>query len=133
MASFSHALLSGDLPEGPEDRRVLGWRSIRREIVERDIFALGDYQDMGRGQRVDVVKGEDVLVLVDFIARDLAAKDSGEDIIAVVSQLPPPLKLFGQMFARPRFSSIPDLPSRRASSAATSAGEMPTSAHSTNR
>ena len=46
---------------------------------------------MGRGQRIDVVKGEDVLVLVDFLAWDLAAQDAGEDIIAVVSQVPPPL------------------------------------------
>ena len=42
---------------------------------------------MGRGQRVDVVKGEDVLVLVDFVAGDLAAQDAGEDIVAIVRQL----------------------------------------------
>jgi hypothetical protein len=34
---------------------------------------------------MDVVKGEDVLVLIDLTAGQFAAKDASEDIVAVVS------------------------------------------------
>ena len=39
---------------------------------------------MDRRQRVDVVEGERVLVLVDLLARQLAAQDLGEDVAVVI-------------------------------------------------
>ena len=39
---------------------------------------------MHRRLRVDVVEGERELVLVDLLARQLAAQDAGEDVVAIV-------------------------------------------------
>ncbi len=49
-----------------------------------DVLALGDHQHMDRRQRVDVVEGQRELVLVDLLARQLAAQDAREDVAAVV-------------------------------------------------
>src|SRR4029077_6178947 len=106
----------------------LSSRGIRGKIVKGEVLSLGDHQDMRRALRADVVEGEDVLVLIDLFARDLAAQDAGEDVVAVVSHCASVQRLL-----RARFSAIPDVPSRRASSAATSAGETPTAAHNTSR
>ena len=43
-----------------------------------------DHQDVGRALRADIVEGEDVCILINLVARDLAAQDAGEDIVAVV-------------------------------------------------
>jgi hypothetical protein len=39
---------------------------------------------MDRGQGGDVVKGEDMLVFIDLVARNLAAKDLREDVLIVI-------------------------------------------------
>src|SRR5271168_3863515 len=84
IAAFGNAPLSGDMPEGADQGADLGGRGIRGKIIEGDVFSFRDHQDMCRRSRGDVVKGEDVLVLIDYLAWDLAAQDAGEDVIAVV-------------------------------------------------
>jgi len=67
----------------PEPGHQLGG-SGRAEIRLADILPLGNDQHMNRRQRVDVVKGQRELVLVDLLARQLAAQNPGEDVVAVV-------------------------------------------------
>ena len=93
VAGFGDTPLSGDLPQGADHGRMLRRRGLSGKIVERDIFALGDDQDVGRGQRIDVVEGEDVLVLIDFVAWDLATQNAGKDVIAIVGHQPLPIEL----------------------------------------
>ena len=50
-------------------------------FVERGHMRLGDHEEVHRGDRVDVVEGEDVLVLVDLLRGDLAAHDLAEDAV----------------------------------------------------
>src|SRR5271155_4066043 len=128
VAGFGYPLLPSNTPEGADQCGDFSRRSFLGEVVERDVFALGDHQNMRRGLRADIVECEDVFVLINLLARDFAAQDAGEDIVAVVGH-----DASGQRFARARFSSIPDVSSRRASSAATSAGDTPATAHSTSR
>src|ERR1700730_1720240 len=128
IAGLGHPLLTGEVSEGADQSRHLGGRSPFGEIVERDVFPFWDHQNMGGRLRADVVEGEDVLVLVNLVAGDFAAQDSGEDVVAVVGHY-----ASVQRFARARFSAMPEVPSRRVSSAATSAGETPAAAHSTSR
>src|SRR6516162_6159719 len=128
ITGFGHTLLPRNIAEGADKCGEFSRRSLFRKIVEGDVLSLGDHQYMCRRACGNVVKGEHVLVLVDFLARDFAAKDASEDIVAIVGH-----HSSGQRFTRERFSSIPDMPSRRASSAATSAGDIPAAAHSTSR
>src|SRR5712671_6809815 len=94
--------------------------AIRQRI---DMF-LGDDHEMHRGERMDVMKGENIGVLVDFSAGDLSPDDLAEDASLRVH------RYFRSAFARrlsarAAFSSIPEMPSRRRSSASTSAGRKP--------
>src|SRR5436853_303183 len=84
IPTVGHALLPGDMADGAHQRGNLLRRGVLRKIVERDVFALGDRQHMSRALRADVVESEDVRILVDLVAGDLAAQDAGEDIVAVV-------------------------------------------------
>src|SRR5258706_1469240 len=96
----------------PEGRSVLvGERRGRVDVLLRD-----DHEVL-RGERVDVVEGEHVVVLVHLAARDLARDDLAEDAIAFVHP--------GFPFGREAFSSMPERPSRRSSSASTSATGIP--------
>ena len=72
------------MADGTHQRGNLLRRGVLRKIVERDVFALGDRQHMSRALRADVVESEDVRILVDLVAGDLASQDAGEDIVAVV-------------------------------------------------
>src|SRR5882724_6612376 len=128
IAAVGYPLVAADLAQGAHESGHLGRRGLLGEIVERDVLSLGDHQDMRRALRADVVEGEDVLILVNLVARDLAAQDAGEDVVVVISHCASVQRLL-----RARFSAMPEVPSRRASSAATSAGETPAAAHSTSR
>src|ERR1700761_1825076 len=86
---------------------MFGGRSVRGKIVEGDIFPFRDYKDMGRRQRVDVVKSKDVLVLIDLVAREFAAQDAGKDIVAIISHGSSPFQSGSQVcsaafFVEPR-------------------------------
>src|SRR5947207_5424822 len=69
---------------------------------------------MHGGVGPDVVQGEDLIVVEDFLRRDLAARDLAEDAIRVA-----------HLFFLAAFSSNPEMPSRRCISASTSAGPTP--------
>src|SRR5688572_855179 len=84
-------------------------------LGERVDVALGDDHEVHRRLRVDVVEGEHLGVLVDLAARDLAFDDLAEDAVAHHS-FP---------FEREAFSSSPERPSRRSSSASTSSTPIP--------
>ncbi len=64
---------------------------------------FGDDQDMNRGLGVEVLEGQDLLILQDHLRRDLAGSDFAENTVA-------------QGSPRDAFSSIPLRPNRRASS-----------------
>src|SRR6266853_1680637 len=96
----------------------------RVAIGQRIDMFLGDDHEMHRGERMDVMEGENVGVLVDFPAGDLSPDDLAEDASLRVH------RYFRSAFARrlsarAAFSSIPEMPSRRRSSASTSAGRKP--------
>src|SRR5690348_16391069 len=92
-------------------------------VGERRDVLLGDDHEVHRGDRMDVVEREEVRVLVDFAARDLAPDDLAEHAARSVRHLRSALTR--RLSARAAFSSIPDMPSRRRSSASTSAGRRP--------
>ena len=50
-----------------------------RQLVEEGLGLLGDDQGVAPGERPDVEEGEDVVVLVDLVAGDLAGDDLVED------------------------------------------------------
>src|SRR3954467_15311648 len=64
--------------------------------------------------RPDVVEGHDLVVVVDFLRRNLPPPDLAEDAIRVA-----------HLFFLAAFSSNPEMPSRRCISASTSAGPTP--------
>src|SRR5262249_34759418 len=132
IAAFGDTSLTGDKPQRPHQGGDFGLRRVRGEIVKGDVFPFGDHQNMRRGASSDVIEREDMLVLIDFRARQFAAQNAGEDIVAIIGHYSPPLGR-AQRFARARFSLMPEVPSRRTSSAATSAGDIPEAAHSTSR
>src|SRR6185437_10497372 len=78
-------LMSHLSDRAPETRDQLG-RCRRREIGIGYVLAFGHDQDVDGRQRTNVMEGERELVLVDFPARQLAAQDAGEDVVAVVTR-----------------------------------------------
>src|SRR5512146_228274 len=76
-----------------------------------------DHDEVHRRDRIDVVEGQHLGVLIHFLARYLTARNSAKD--AVVAHL------------RLAFSSMPDTPSRRASSFSTSSALNPFCASNT--
>src|SRR5690606_1733812 len=86
------------------------------EVSHRVDVRLGDHQHMHRRNRVDVVEGEDMLVLIHLLRRNLATCDAAEDAVAHAPAF---------CAARDFFSSMPDTPSRRRNSASTSSTDRP--------
>src|SRR5690242_6018652 len=84
ITAFGNSPLTRDMPQRADHGGDLLLRSLRRKVVQGDVFPFWDHEDMRRGSRGDVAKGEDVLNLIDLIARDLAPQDAGEDVVAVV-------------------------------------------------
>src|ERR1700682_203534 len=84
-------------------------------VRQRIHVLLGDDHEVHRRERIDVVEGEHVVVLVHLAAGDLAGHDLAEDAV-VHGALP---------FGREAFSSSPERPSRRSSSASTSPTDTP--------
>src|SRR5258707_7712089 len=104
------ALLARETPRtdehAPEDSAV-----PLLDHRERFDVLLGDDYEVHGGRRIDVVEGEHLIVLVDLAARDLASDDLAEDAVGHC----------GFPWLRAAFSSRPERPSRRSSSARTSA------------
>jgi hypothetical protein len=61
------------MPEGADQCGDFGRRSFLGEIVERGVLALRDHQNMRRGLRADIVECQNVLVLVNLLARNFTA------------------------------------------------------------
>src|SRR5258708_14297263 len=100
--------------------RLVAQLAIRERI---NVF-LRDDHEMHRGERMDVVQDENIGVLVDFSAGDFPPDDLAED--AVFRVHPYFRSTFARrLSARAAFSSIPEMPSPRRSSASTSAGRKP--------
>src|SRR6202043_2468204 len=66
----------GDLDHPGEHRRLRG-----REVVDGWNMFLRNHQDMGRGDRSDVVKGDDLLIAEDFFGRNLPREDLAEEAL----------------------------------------------------
>src|ERR1700694_3167088 len=86
-------------------------------LRERIHVLFRDDHEGHRGHGVDVVEGQHVVVLVHLAARDLAADDLAENAVGFAHHALP--------FERDAFSSMPERPSRRSSSASTSASGTP--------
>jgi hypothetical protein len=84
VAPFLQTQRLGHLCDGtPEARDGLGRRG-GVEVGGADVLALGDDEDVGGCQRVDIVKGQRELVLMHALAGDFPAQDAGEDVGGVV-------------------------------------------------
>src|SRR5690606_154725 len=83
-----------------------------------------NHQQMHRRMRLNIMKGEDVVVLVHFFGGQFAARDLAENA-ARVERTHRFSSAIRASFPRAAFSSKPDKPSRRASSASTSSGRRP--------
>src|SRR5215831_7061254 len=90
ISGIRDALFSCDVPKSTDQSGDFGCRSLLGEIVQRDVFPLGDHKNMRRGLWADVVERQDMLVLVNFLAGDFAAQDTSKDIAAVVGHDLPP-------------------------------------------
>src|SRR5256712_2509205 len=66
----------GDLDYAGEHRGVR-----RREVVDARNVLLRNHQHMGRGDRTDVVKGDDLFVAEDFFRRNLSREDLAEETL----------------------------------------------------
>src|SRR5438046_8933182 len=86
VPALADPFLPRDMTDRPDEGSELGVRRFLREIVDRNVLAFRDHDDMGRRLRIDVVKGEDVLVLIGLAAGQFAAKDAGATVIRVVGQ-----------------------------------------------
>src|SRR3546814_9413928 len=82
VAVVFDAEILGDLAGSAEEAGDLRLAGIAREVGEGDVGAFRDDQHVYPGLRLNVVKGQHVLVLVDLVAGDLAAQDLGKDIIS---------------------------------------------------
>src|SRR5882762_5443371 len=82
-------------------------------LIQRRQVLLRHDEEMHRRLRPDVVEGKHVVILVDLLRRDLAARDLAENAVGVVH------------FFLAAFSSMPEMPSRRRISASTSPGPRP--------
>src|SRR6185503_18445775 len=102
--------------EAPREREHLAERRLVRGpgLVERDDVRLGHEQEVHRRLRPDVVESHHLVVVVDLLRRDQAARDLAEDAVRIVHR-----------FFLAAFSSIPEMPSRRFISASTSEGRKP--------
>src|SRR6476660_9497719 len=89
-------------------------RMLRARVRERIQMLFRDDHEVHGGQGIDVVEREHVVVLVHLAAGDLAGDDLAEDAVG-----------HGFPFGREAFSSMPERPSRRSSSASTSASGTP--------
>ncbi len=85
---------------------------------------------MHRRLRLDIAEGQHMRILEHLLARDFAAQDLGEDVVAVVCHAHEPPKSYE---LRDFFSSMPERPWRASSARHTSAGATLPSAHSTSR
>src|SRR5882762_961665 len=93
---------------------------VQLAMRQRFNVFLRDDHEMHRGERMDVMEGENIGVLVDFSAGDLSPDDLAED--AAFRAHPYFRSTFERrLSARAAFSSIPEMPSRRC----TSAGRKP--------
>src|SRR5437763_6672611 len=66
----------GDLDHADEHRGVR-----RREVVDAGNVLLRNHQYMRRGDRTDIVKGDDLVVAEDFLRRDLPREDLAEETL----------------------------------------------------
>lgn len=82
VARRLQAQLAGDGTDGADQPGDLVGIGFGREIVDRDIFALGNHQDVVRRLRIDVVEGQGEIVLIDLFARDLATQDLAKILLS---------------------------------------------------
>ena len=73
IASFDDARIAGHLSDDPEKLRNLSIAGVFREVIHRNIWALGDYQDMDGRLRLNVFEGQSMVVLIDFVTGQFAA------------------------------------------------------------
>ena len=84
IASFDDARIAGHLSDNPEKLRNLGIAGVFREVIHRNIWALGDDQDMDGRLRLNVFEGESVIVLIDFVTGQFAAQNFCEYVVVIV-------------------------------------------------
>jgi hypothetical protein len=89
---FSETFLLSDLPDFREqmaDKIQL----VFRDILQRSVVSFGNDQGVYGCLRVDVIEGEDALVIVDDLAGDLSVDDLAED--TVTHELTPGIVRYG--------------------------------------
>ena len=119
VTALNHAEVPGDGADGAEKTRNLRVRGVLGEIIHGHVGPFGNDQHMDGGLGIDVLEGEHGIVLVDLVAGNIASQDFGENIFRIISH----------RYSLASFSSIPEVPARLSSSAKTSSGLIPCSAH----
>lgn len=54
------------------------------EIGHGQVSSFGNHQNMDRCLRINVMKGDGEFVVIDFLARNFAAKDLGKNIVWII-------------------------------------------------
>ena len=89
-------------------------------LIQSRHVRLGDDQEVHRGDRADVMKSEDLFILVQLAGRNRPRDDLAEKAVFHEHHSPSRSASF-----RAAFSSMPEIPSRRCSSARISPGPSP--------
>ena len=87
IAGDSDAGGLADFWDGAMEGDDFGIRGFGGKILEGFIGPLGNQQDMHLGQRPDVPEGENMSILINLIAGNLAAQNSGEDVVGVIGHV----------------------------------------------
>ena len=66
-------------PAQPGQHPAKGRRGFVRKLVERFCRLFWDEQGMAAAQRANVEKGENLIVFIDFVTRNLAGNDFQKD------------------------------------------------------
>jgi 23S rRNA pseudouridine1911/1915/1917 synthase len=84
VAARINPQLSGDRPHRPEKTGDFRIRRPGGKIIHRHIRPFRNHQHMDGGLGVNIVERQRRVVLKDFPARNLAAQNSGKDVILIV-------------------------------------------------
>ncbi len=91
---------------------------VSRDVGQRSNVVPGHQQQVRRRRRIDVVEGDEFVVFVNFLGRNLAGRDLAEDTGVTH-------KFSIQVSGRPAFSTRPETPSRRSNSFRICSGLIP--------
>ena len=88
--AFNHAKLFCHFPNGAHQTNQFRITRLLAKIGLRNIRPLWNDEYMNGSLRIDVFKGQCVVILVNLFARNFATENFGEDIFVIIPHCPNP-------------------------------------------